>query len=152
MIYDVKENLLKYRGISKNLDGALDYLSHANFSLIGAGKYPVQRDKIYTLVQTPETCQRADALWESHRRYIDIQYLLCGTEQIGFQNVNALTVKEKYDDQKDIAFYKENYEGFFIKLKPDSFVICFPDDAHMPLICTDGPQSIKKVVIKVKVE
>lgn len=152
MIYDVKENLLMYRGISKNLDGALDYLSHANFSLINEGKYPVQRDKIYTLVQTPETRRRADAQWESHRRYIDIQYLLCGTEQIGFQNVNALTVYKEYDAQKDIAFYNENNEGFFVKLRPDSFVICFPGDAHMPLVCADEPQSVKKLVVKVNVE
>ena len=78
--------------------------------------------------------------------------MLCGNELIGFQNIRALEVSKVYDPQKDIAFYHDNGQGFFVSLVPDSFVVCFPADAHMPLVCTIYPQPIKKVIMKVKVQ
>jgi len=152
MIYDTKENLSQYKGISKNLDCAIEYLLHTDFTNMSAGKYPVQGDDVFALVQMPDTRERANALWESHQNYIDIQYLLCGAEKIGFQNTGLLTVAQPYDAQKDIAFYSDKGEGFFPVLEPNSFVVCFPTDAHMPLVYTVHPQQIKKVVVKVKVE
>ena len=151
MIYDVKENLAQYKGISKNLDCAITYLLQTDFTKMAAGRYPVQGDDVFALVQTPDTRKRADARWESHEEYIDIQYLLCDTEKIGFQNTGLLTVSQAYDTQKDIAFYQDNGQGFFVNLVPDTFVVCFPTDAHMPLICAEQTQQIKKVVIKVKI-
>jgi YhcH/YjgK/YiaL family protein len=116
-----------------------------------AGKYPVQGDDVFVLVQTPETRQLAEARWEAHRDYIDIQYLLCGSEKIGFQSINGLKDSEPYDAQKDIVFYQNNGKGFFVELEPDTFVVCFPQDAHMPLVCAQQPQPIKKLVVKVKI-
>lgn len=150
MIYDLKENLQQYKGISKNLDCAIRYLLDTDFTDMNTGKYSVQGDDVFALVQAPDTRDRAAALWESHQNYIDIQYLLCGEEKIGFQNTGLLTVSQPYDAQKDIAFYQDNGQGFFVNLVPNTFVICFPADAHMPLVCAPQPQQIKKVVVKVK--
>lgn len=150
MIYDLKENLQQYTGISKNLDCAIEYLLHTDFTDMSVGKYLVQGDDVFALIQAPDTRDRADALWESHQNYIDIQFLLCGAEKIGFQNTDLLNVSQPYDTQKDIAFYQDNGQGFFVELVPNTFVICFPTDAHMPLVCVPQPQQIKKVVVKVK--
>jgi YhcH/YjgK/YiaL family protein len=151
MIYDRKQNLEQYKGISQNLDCAIDYLLRMDFTNMEAGKYSVKDDEVFALVQTPETRGREQALWESHRKYIDIQYLLCGKEKIGFQSIDTLTVSQPYDPQKDIAFYQDNNGGFLTELEPDTFVVCFPNDAHMPLVCSAQPQLIKKVVVKVKI-
>ena len=151
MIYDTKENLSQYKGISKNLDCAIEYLLHTDFTDMSSGKYPVQGDDVFGLVQAPDTREKSAALWESHQSYIDIQYLLCGAEKIGFQNIGSLTDSEPYDAQKDIVFYQNNGKGFFVELEPDTFVVCFPQDAHMPLVCAAQPQSIKKLVVKVKI-
>ena len=74
MIYDHKENLLQYKGLSKNLDCAIEYLLHSDFAEMSAGKYPVQGDDVFALVQTPETVERKSASWESHQHYMDIQF------------------------------------------------------------------------------
>lgn len=152
MIYDVKENLKQYRGIGNNLDRAIEYLMHADFSGLDAGKYPLSGDEMFALLQIPETKKREYALWESHRQYIDIQFLLRGSEQIGFQKTKELAISKEYDFQKDITFYHENNQGFFVNLSSDSFVICFPTDAHMPLVCPEKPQAIRKVIVKVPVK
>lgn len=151
MIYDCKENLSQYQGISKNLDYAIAYLQSTDFTDMPAGKYPVQGEDVFALVQTPNTRKKADALWETHKQYLDVQFLLSGAEKIGFQNVNLLTVSQSYDAQKDIAFYEDDGQGLFVDLVSNTFVVCFPNDAHMPLICTEQPQPIKKVVMKVKI-
>ncbi len=152
MIYDTKENLQQYKGISKNLDCAIDYLMQTDFSEMTAGKYPVDGDRVFALVQTPTTYPREQARWESHKNYIDIQYMLVGEENIGLQKTDSLTESEPYSAGKDIEFYAENGKGFFPQLVPDSFVICFPTDAHMPLVCAEKSSSIKKAVIKVRME
>jgi biofilm protein TabA len=152
MIYDTKENLQNYKGISKNLDLALDYLTQTDLSGAEAGKYEIDGSHVFALVQTPETRPQEQCRWEAHKKYIDIQYLIDGEEAIGFQKTEAMTVSEPYDAEKDIVFFHENGKGFFPRLAPGSFVICFPTDAHMPLLCTQEPQHIKKVIVKIEVK
>jgi len=150
MICDVRRHLDLYRGLSPQLDLALDYLEKTDFTALSAGKYAVDGDKVFALVQEPRTAERSECRWESHGYYIDIQYLIAGREQIGFQSTHALAVAEPYDAGRDIAFYKDNGKGFFTPLEPGGFVVCFPHDAHMPLVCADAPEPIKKVVMKIK--
>lgn len=152
MIYDIREHLEQYKGLSSNMDCAIDYILKTDFSKMGAGKYPVDGERVFALVQTPSTYPKEQARWESHTKYTDIQYMLAGKETIGMQKTEFLTVAEPYREENDIAFYADNQHGCFPTLTPGSFVICFPTDAHMPLICADTPQQIKKVVIKVKAE
>ncbi len=152
MIYDVKENLLQYKGISKNLDCAIDYLLNTDFTGMEPGKYPVDGDRIFAMVQEPDSRPRSQARWEAHQRYIDIQYIIQGAENIGFQKIDLLTVSQPYSKENDIVFFAENGKGIFPELVPDSFAIFFPTDAHMPSVCTEEPAHVKKVVVKVEVE
>lgn len=149
MIFDTRSNLSIYQGISPLFDLALHYLETTNLNALEPGKYPIQGDSVFALIQAPETAKREERLWESHKRYIDIQYLITGNEWIGFQNTDSLTIKEPYHTERDIAFYHDNGKGFFVPLEPESFVVCFPQDAHMPLVCENTPEVIKKVVIKI---
>ncbi|WP_085832495.1 YhcH/YjgK/YiaL family protein [Clostridium merdae] len=149
MIFDTRSNITMYGGYSPLFDLALEFLKHTNLSVLEPGKYPIQGDSVFALIQAPETAKRQERLWESHQRYIDIQYLISGNEWIGFQNTDLLTIKEPYSTERDIAFYEDNGKGFFVPLVPESFVVCFPQDAHMPLACENTPEAIKKVVIKI---
>lgn len=152
MIYDTKENLQQYKGISRNLDRAIDYLMQTDLTNMEAGKYTVDGERVFAMVQEPDSRPRTQARWEAHKHYIDIQYVIQGTERIGFQKIDALTVSEIYSEEMDIVFYGENGKGLFPELVPDSFAIFFPTDAHMPLVCAAEPAHVKKVVVKVEVE
>lgn len=151
MIYDTKANLRRYEGLDGAFDRAIAYLRDTDFSAMPVGRYSVSGDDVFALVQTPMTRDRAEALWESHARYVDIQYLLEGSERIGFRDVSALDLRDPYDGQKDIAFYRDDGSGFFVDLDADSFVVCFPSEAHMPLVHSGKAGQIKKVVLKVRV-
>lgn len=151
MIFDNRSNLSMYRGYSPLFDLALEYVKNTDLKALEPGKYPIQGDSVFALIQAPETAKREERLWESHQRYIDIQYLITGHEWIGFQNTDFLTVKEPYSTERDIAFYHDNGKGFFVPMVPESFVVCFPQDAHMPLVCEKTPEPIKKAVIKIQI-
>jgi YhcH/YjgK/YiaL family protein len=151
MICDNRNHLMFYGGLSPQIDIALLYLAEINPSRLPIGKYPVNEDKVFALVQEPCTGEHSECRWESHKRYIDLQYLVSGQERIGFQSTDSLTILKPYDAGRDIAFYRDNDRGFFPLLNPGSFVVCFPHEAHMPLVCENGPRRIKKIVMKIEV-
>ena len=46
-------------------------------------------------------------MWEAHRKYIDVQYIVDGSERMGYTYLRSeLVVREPYDPQKDFAFYE----------------------------------------------
>jgi YhcH/YjgK/YiaL family protein len=86
--------------------------------------------------------------FESHRKYIDVQYVIDGEEKIAVEPVEGATVTVPYDDAKDIAHYSG--EGTTYTATPGTFFIFFPADAHRPGITPGGNQPDKKLVIKVR--
>ena len=116
--------------------------------IISVGKYEIDGENIYALVQQYNTKLKKDGFWEAHRRYIDLQYVIQGAEKIGYANLSRLTQGE-YDASKD--FLPLYGEGDFLTLKDGSFVILMPEDAHMPGIAFDSLLPVKKIVIKISV-
>lgn len=91
-----------------------------------------------------------DCRFETHRKFIDIQYIVSGKELIGLTNVKKTTVVEPYDTENDIEF-EVGTEYTLLKAIPGRFFIFFPEDAHMPCM-KDDEGKVRKIVIKVPVE
>lgn len=89
-------------------------------------------------------------MWEAHRKYIDVQFVAAGVEEMGYANVDTLTVKKPYDETADYALF--DGAGTFVKVPTGSFTIFFPQDGHIPGSAIDGqPAAVRKVVVKVAV-
>jgi len=95
--------------------------------------------------------QKADAFYESHKKYIDIQYVIEGEELIGLTTLDKVTVKDAYSEKKDIAFYNSD-SGDCIKATPEKFFLFFPEDVHRPSITTGDSILVKKIVVKILIE
>lgn len=109
-------------------------------------------DDIYVNIETYKTKMPADAKFEAHNKYIDIQILLMGNELISYTDKSILTVKTPYNEEKDITFYSEVVNDYsYIRLDGSNFVMLFPHEAHAPQICDKIPSDVKKVVVKIKV-
>jgi YhcH/YjgK/YiaL family protein len=102
------------------------------------------------MVQRYRTKPVTDAVWEAHRRYIDIQYVAEGNERIGYAHLDdELPVRKVYDAEKDYALYEAN--GDFLAVTAGSFAIFAPHDIHAPGLAINGPESLSdvcKVVVK----
>ena len=147
------QNTEKICNLSELINIGLNYLEKSDFSNIENGRYEILGDKVFASVQDYLSKPKESAKFEAHRKYIDIQYIVKGEEQIGVCNISNFNDFTPYDSEKDIVFLtpiNEN-KAEFIRLKEKEFMILMPQDAHMPSIAIDKPSYVKKVVVKVSV-
>ena len=149
MIIDRIENATLYYPIHARFERAFEHIRQMDVEIIPVGRYELDGDNMYVLVQEYNTKLREEAKWEAHRRYIDLQYVVRGAEGMGYANIHHLQQGE-YDAAKD--FLPLFGEGDLVKLKSGYFVLLFPEDAHMPSLAIENPKPVKKVVIKIAVQ
>jgi YhcH/YjgK/YiaL family protein len=111
-------------------------------------KYEIDGDKIYATLKTYECKSRDLCTWDAHLKYIDIHFIIEGSEYIGYANIDKLDFQE-YVEEKDKVVLRG--EGEYIRFEKDYFAIFFPQDAHMPIIKMSDSQQVKKVIIKIKI-
>lgn len=113
------------------------------------GKYVIDGDKLYVSVTTYNTRLHADGVMEAHRKYIDVQMLLTGEEDVYVSGIDALIPDIAYDAERDVEFFRGGGDKK-IALDPGHFLLLYPEDAHMPCISRDNALSpVKKVVVKI---
>ncbi len=147
MIIDQLKNAPFYLRVTKGLTTAFHYLQNTDLTKVAPGKYEIDGSNVYALVQQYETKLKEKGRWEAHRRYLDVQYVFKGVEQIGYANLEQLQGGE-YDEAKD--FWTLSGEGDFFVVRAGTFVILAPQDGHMPGIAVSSPQPVKKIVVKVR--
>jgi len=115
------------------------------------GKIELDGKNVYAIVQSYNTNERPQSpIFEAHRKYIDIQFLLSGHELLGWAPFQAFTITEPYDDKKDIMFGTvPDSSSAFISFNAGQAVILYPADAHAPGLAVTSPSPVKKVVIKI---
>ena len=149
MILDDLTNIREYTNIPEEVTDFIEKLTVTTPD----GRYDIS-DKIYVNVETYDRKSPLEANLESHRKYIDIQLLLSGTERIDYANIDGLEPLQAYDYMKDITFYKRpSSEISSLILNGRNFALFFPQDAHAPQISTLALQNnVKKVVVKIAVD
>ena len=152
MIYDTLGNITLYKGLSPAMDAAIDAILQTDFEELAPGRYEVDGDTVYYMVQTPALKERADTKWEIHRRYIDIQIGLRNGEAIGYMPADAVSEWEPYNGEKDAAISWDAIPGVLLPLSAGTFAIFFPNDAHRPVEKVGDAVEGFKVVFKVLVD
>ena len=149
MIKDRLENAEIYYPISLNLKKGLEWLRSTDLKNIENGKYEIDGENLYANVQ--EYTTKDDGKYEAHRKYIDIQFLLKGTEKICSLPKEKLQETKPYQEEAEAAFYTANTNPIELTLGNGYFAIFYPQDGHMPGLCVEKPANVKKVVVKVKI-
>jgi len=129
-------------------DKAFTYLRETDFSSLKPGKYPIDGENVFALVSEGATKELDKTLWEAHKNYQDIHYVISGKEKIGITPVASASISKEYDASKDIAFFTS--KGKYYVSNPENFFIVFTQDAHRPGVKTEGADTVKKVVIKIR--
>ncbi|MBI1936710.1 MAG: YhcH/YjgK/YiaL family protein [Ignavibacteriales bacterium] len=150
MIFDTLKHASIYFSFGEKVKSAFTYLMNTNFDNLEPGKYEIDGEDVFAIVQQYDTKPLSSGKWEAHKKYLDIQYVVTGKERMGYSNSQKMIVTEEYNEEKDIMFLKG--EGNFLSVEAGSFAVFFPTDIHMPGIAINLSTSVKKVVVKVKVE
>ncbi|OGV55218.1 MAG: hypothetical protein A2017_09330 [Lentisphaerae bacterium GWF2_44_16] len=153
MIIDIIENADRYFK-NKIWSAAFDFI---NAQTMDSEEriYAIQGDDLHANIMSYQTKPRTEAMsLEMHRKYIDIQVMITGSELIEYCNVAGLASKTQYDAVKDAAFYMAPSRNIGSSLLlPGTFQVFLPGDGHMAGI-NPGTESvrIKKIVVKVKAD
>lgn len=150
MILDTLENAYRYYGLGEKFIKAFEYLAQTDFSTLEKGKYEIDGKNIFAIVNEYETIDPSGEKMESHRKYIDVQYIVSGAELIGHDFMQEKQPSKAYSEEDDYMLFAEK-PSFFSLLAQDHFAIFFPTDLHMPNLRVDTPGPVKKVVIKISV-
>lgn len=106
----------------------------------------------YAIEQVYATKPRAEGVFESHRKYIDVQVIVEGDEQMEVIDLGHCTLRQAYDAEKDFMLHLDHPAASKLRLGPGEGAIFFPVDVHMPTLQA-GPVAalVRKTVVKVPV-
>lgn len=147
MILDMVSRAGIYEPIHKGFAAAFEYLRRKDLSEVPNGKHQIIDDLVYVLVSRDEGRNGVSPL-ESHRKYIDVQYVVSGDEKMGWRPTEGLQPSTEYETGRDIQFFHDE-PIFWFDVRPGEFAIFLPTDAHAPLA---GKGAIHKAVVKVAVD
>lgn len=150
MITSTLDQLHWYKLISPNFEKAIQYVLTTDFARLETGKYPVDGDNVFAIVNEYTTKPSVECDPESHRDYADIQIVITGAEKFGYTPLTDQPATTPYNPEKDVAFYSLAEEDLnYFSLPAGQFIIFFPSDIHQPEVFVHQPALVKKVVMKV---
>jgi biofilm protein TabA len=149
MILDVVANEERLKRLHPGFGPALQFLRRTNLGDLAEGRQEIDGSRLYALVIRAQGRGQSGAKLEAHRRYIDIQYSVAGSDVIGWKPAATCRDPEQvYDEQKDLQFFRDTADSW-VTIPDGSFGIFYPEDAHAPM-ASDGP--FRKVVVKIAVD
>lgn len=149
MIYDNVSNIDNYKGLSHDIYEGLAFLKQVT-SDIQKGTYQLN-PHVKAIVSEYETKRVTEYGYEAHKRFIDIQCALKGVEKVWYLPVERLKETKPYSAEVEAAFYTAEEKPQEMIIGNGYFAIFFPQDGHMPQLCVDEPQMMKKIVVKVEI-
>jgi YhcH/YjgK/YiaL family protein len=149
MILDRLEHSMHYAPLGDGFAAGFAYLRETDLVNLADGNYDIDGTNVRAIVQTYSAKPQAEGRWEAHRNHADIQVVVSGAERMGVVPLEVMTVESPYDEERDVEFYRD-HDGEFFEVKAGEFAVFFPHDVHMPCLAIAQPQTVKKVVIKVR--
>jgi YhcH/YjgK/YiaL family protein len=145
-----REFAIAYFRNKERWDKAFAFLKDTDLKNLEVKKHELDGDNLFALVSEYLTRNEEDAKFEAHKKYVDIQYVISGSEQI---SVTPATKKGEvltpYDETKDLEFMTVSESSHHIAT-PEKFFLFFPTDLHRPSVKVGENTQVKKVVVKVK--
>lgn len=149
MIYARNADAPDYRGIHPNLDRALECITPEFLDGVGYERTEIRGGDLYVTRFTYETVPDEESFFEAHRRYLDIHIMVDGSERVEIAPPDRLT---PFEQNSDNDFYAYRGEGrYHLTLSPGDFLVVFPNDAHKIKMCVGTPETVTKVVFKVRI-
>ena len=148
MIIDALVNSKKYENLHKDFKLVFEYIKTHDLTQMECGRHEIRGNEVFFNLQEYET--KPSQKLEAHKKYIDIQVVITGEEYMGYTNFDNTTISEAYDSEKDVMFLSGNVD----KLKADNktFLIFYPQDAHMPALSIKENTKVKKAIFKISVK
>jgi len=146
MIIDDITNCDKYKD-HPLFSKAFDFLRTTNLAKLSDGRTDVLGDDLFVLASRNGT-NSIDSKLEVHRRYLDIHFIVSGSDTVGWKYLTDCNKPiEQFREKEDYQLYGDvDYMKF--ELIKKKFMIVYPSDAHAPCIET---KNLFKIVVKIRI-
>ena len=148
MILSTLSQADRYKSLHPLFPRAFEFIRNTDLTALKPGIHQIIDKQLFVIVEEAEGRTRAEAKLECHRKYIDIQLVLEGTDEMGWKPLaDCHQPVSDYSEERDIRFFNDAADSW-ISTPANTFCIFFPDDAHAPLVSTG---KIRKLIFKVAV-
>lgn len=153
MIFDDMNNISAYFDELPLLKRVEEFVKRFAEEKLPDGTYEIDGKRVFAMIQSYRTKpQTPDMMFEAHKKYIDVQYIVSGIEKIRWAKLDKVDlVEERYSKGNDIAFYEGDAALDFVLTK-NTFLLLYPSDAHLPGLSSEKDVNVRKIVFKVMVE
>jgi YhcH/YjgK/YiaL family protein len=134
-----------------DIDKIIEFINRNNLTALPVGRYEIEGTASFLMIQQYETKRDEEIKWESHNKYVDLQYILYGSEKMGHIPSSRLRISSAYDKDKDLILYEEPDFFTSFDVYTGFFAVFFPTDAHKPSRMIDSAKEVKKAIIKLPV-
>ena len=154
MIVAKLDDIMTQIAPTPNMQRALDFLRQAPGADLPDGRIEIAGDSVFALVQSYQTAPASDpVIFEAHRRYIDVQYMVAGDEVLAWASADHLTVTQMYNPASEAWLgTAPASDTTFVRLAAGELAVLYPTDGHAPRVAAGAPAAVKKIVVKVAVE
>jgi biofilm protein TabA len=151
MIVAKLDQIAQQAELFPRLRKGLDYLQNLDPRGLEPGTVEIDGRQVYAMIQTYTSREVTEnPRFEAHRRYLDIQYLVSGTEAMGWAPLDQLEVNVPYIDDRDVMLGTVPAQArTLVPFSAGYAILLFPSDAHGPGLAAGEPEPIVKVVVKV---
>jgi biofilm protein TabA len=151
MIYDRLANAEQYAILHPRFSRAIAELQSRDWSQAELGTHTIDGEDIFINLMDYETKRLDETVWEAHRDYIDIQFIVSGEEKMGHAFIDTLNITQPYDKSVDAELYLG--DGQQVTYAAGTIAIFFPHDGHRPSLSVDeaNPSNVRKAVAKVRI-
>ena len=152
MIFDNIKNCEMYNSVNPKFEKAFLFIKKAVAEKLPVGNYEIDGQDVYAFVQKYETKLMENSFFEGHEKYIDVQYIIKGSEILGVMDISKAVIKNEYSAESDAAFYERSGNASYCTAQQGDFCIFYPHDIHNPGVAfEDAPMEVEKIVVKIRV-
>ena len=147
---DAQTFMEQYQKNTAQWQTLFQWLRTTDLQAIPAGRHPIPNSTLVASVEDSENGPLEKRNTESHRRKIDFQLVVSGTEGFALLDHASSTISKPYDEKKDVVRYNYVKEKTnFFDVKAGRFVIFFPTDWHIAKVQTrKKDQHLRVIVVK----
>ena len=151
MISDHINNLPTYEKIGIDTPAILQFITRAQREQLPPGRYDLDGEQMFAMVQEYDTKSPQDCLYESHKKYMDIQYMAQGSEMMYVAGIENLSVTEDRTPKEDAILYAPAPHEAALLVKEQHFALFLPQDGHMPCCQCEQSRKVRKLVFKIRI-
>ena len=151
MIFDTLQNARQYYCLGRLYQRAFEWLKETDVCALEPGRYEIEGQDLFALVQEYETRTVDECEMETHHDFIDIQYIGKGFEHVAYADASKMRPATHIGREIwDTTLYEKEYNNKLF-MEAGDIAIFFPHDAHMPRRIALTKSVVRKVIIKLRV-